>query len=122
MNAIRICHHPKYGSFCTAFFYRQQRWAALAREIRAEDRRSGEWHRNKGVRIVSFYSSRPSDAVDLGLSRQSLVICYRFDTPQHAVSFHFQTLNNGLSIALSYALHCLYSKKTSPAHDEMETA
>ena len=24
MNAIRICHHPKYGSFCTAFFYRNR--------------------------------------------------------------------------------------------------
>jgi hypothetical protein len=37
---------------------------------------------------------------------QSLVICYGFGTPSQAVRFHFQTLTNGLNLAISYALHC----------------
>jgi len=28
MNASKICHHPKFSSFCAAFFYRQ--WTSPA--------------------------------------------------------------------------------------------
>jgi hypothetical protein len=72
-----------------------------------------------GVRIVSFYSSRRSDAVDLGCpaNRLSFAIALTLPNTQLVPIFKLLAMASALH---SYAFYWLLQQKTSPAHDEME--
>lgn len=89
MNVIRICHHPKYGSFYTAFFYRQWRLPTFPRSSCGEVVVIPPGRVSRCSVRLSLGGARMGESVPLSSNKaspvmccQPLVTCYGFDTSQ----------------------------------------